>query len=93
MIGLFGSNEGLPNDPDGIFQPPPKPRCYELLIKQAAERLNITLHPDPAFDPHAAAERPAGVSLLRPVRPRLRRRTRTSRRRRCCCRRRSRPTA
>src|ERR671913_1530205 len=40
-IGLFGSNEGLPNDPDGIFQPPPKPRCYELLIKQASERLNI----------------------------------------------------
>src|SRR5687767_596971 len=40
-IGLFGSNEGLPNDPDGIFQPPPRPRCYELLIKQASERLNI----------------------------------------------------
>ena len=40
-IGLFGSNEGLPNDPDGIFQPPPKPRCYELLIKEASERLNI----------------------------------------------------
>jgi choline dehydrogenase-like flavoprotein len=41
-IGLFGSNEGLPNDPDGIFQPPPKPRCYELLIKRAADKLNIT---------------------------------------------------
>lgn len=45
MIGLFGSNEGLPNDPDGIFQPPPKPRCYELLIKQASERLNIRCIP------------------------------------------------
>ena len=44
-IGIFGSNEGLPNDPDGIFQPPPKPRCYELLIKQASERLNITCIP------------------------------------------------
>ncbi len=44
-IGLFGSNEGLPNDPDGIFQPPPKPRCYELLIKQASERLNIRCIP------------------------------------------------
>jgi len=44
-IGLFGSNEGLPNDPDGIFQPPPKPRCYELLIKQASERLNIKCIP------------------------------------------------
>ena len=45
FIGLFGSNEGLPNDPDGIFQPPPKPRCYELLIKQASERLNIRCIP------------------------------------------------
>ncbi len=45
MIGLFGSKEGLPNDPDGIFQPPPRPRCYELLIKQASERLNIRCIP------------------------------------------------
>ena len=44
-IGLFGSQEGLPNDPDGIFQPPPKPRCYELLIKQASERLSIRCIP------------------------------------------------
>ncbi|HUQ86195.1 MAG TPA: GMC family oxidoreductase [Vicinamibacterales bacterium] len=44
-IGLFGSNEGLPNDPDGIFQPPPRPRCYELLIKEASERLNIRCIP------------------------------------------------
>ncbi len=42
MIGIFGSNEGLPNDPDGVFMPPPKPRCYELVIKQAADRLKIT---------------------------------------------------
>jgi choline dehydrogenase-like flavoprotein len=41
LIGVFGSNENLPNDPDGIFLPPPKPRCYEYLIKDAAERLNI----------------------------------------------------
>lgn len=45
LIGLFGTNEGLPNDPDGIFQPPPRPRCYELLIKQAADRLKITCIP------------------------------------------------
>src|SRR6266550_813735 len=31
--------------PDGIFQPPPKPRCYELLVKQAADRLKITCIP------------------------------------------------
>jgi choline dehydrogenase-like flavoprotein len=45
LIGLFGSNENLPNEPNGIFQPPPKPRCYELLVKQAADRLNITCIP------------------------------------------------
>jgi len=45
FIGLFGSNEGLPNDPDGIFLPPPKPRCYELLIKQASEKLGIRCIP------------------------------------------------
>jgi len=42
LVGIFGSNEGLPNHPDGIFQPAPRPRCYELLIKGAADKLNIT---------------------------------------------------
>jgi choline dehydrogenase-like flavoprotein len=46
LIGLFGSNENLPNDPDGVFLPPPKPRCYELLIKQAADRLKIPCVPN-----------------------------------------------
>jgi choline dehydrogenase-like flavoprotein len=45
LIGLFGSNENLPNEPNGIFQPPPKPRCYELVVKQAADRLNVTCIP------------------------------------------------
>ena len=42
LVGVFGSVEGLPNEPDGIFLPPPRPRCYELLIKQAADALAIT---------------------------------------------------
>jgi choline dehydrogenase-like flavoprotein len=45
LIGLFGSNENLANEPNGIFLPPPKPRCYELLVKQASDRLNITCIP------------------------------------------------
>jgi choline dehydrogenase-like flavoprotein len=45
LVGIFGSKEGLPNEPDGIFMPPPRPRCYELLIKQAADKLNITCIP------------------------------------------------
>lgn len=45
LIGIFGSREGLPNHPDGVFQPPPKPRCWELLIKKAADRLKVTCIP------------------------------------------------
>jgi choline dehydrogenase-like flavoprotein len=45
LVGIFGSIENLPNEPDGIFLPPPKPRCYELLIKQACDRLAITCIP------------------------------------------------
>jgi len=42
LIGIFGNNDNLPNHPGGYFHPPPKPRCYELMIKDAADRLNIT---------------------------------------------------
>jgi len=45
LIGIFGSNEGLRNHPDGIFLPPPKPRCWELLVKQASDRLGVTCIP------------------------------------------------
>src|SRR6476620_12661460 len=45
FIGLYGSNEGLRNHPDGIFHPPPKPRCHELLVKKASDKLNITCIP------------------------------------------------
>src|SRR5919109_5063706 len=46
LIGVFGVNlPDMPNEPDGIFLPPPKPRCYELLIKQASDRLNIPCVP------------------------------------------------
>ncbi|HET7632399.1 MAG TPA: GMC family oxidoreductase [Gemmatimonadaceae bacterium] len=45
LIGVFGSNEGLRNAPDGIFMPPPRMRCNEVLVKQAADRLNITCVP------------------------------------------------
>jgi choline dehydrogenase-like flavoprotein len=45
LIGVFGSREGLPNHPDGHFLPPPKPRCYELMIKQACDSLGVTCIP------------------------------------------------
>ncbi len=45
LVGLYGSNEGLENEPDGIFQPPPAPRAFERLIKKASDRLKITCIP------------------------------------------------
>ncbi|HEX7051848.1 MAG TPA: GMC family oxidoreductase [Longimicrobiales bacterium] len=45
LIGVFGAPIDLPNEPDGIFLPPPKPRCYELLIRDACERLDIPCVP------------------------------------------------
>jgi choline dehydrogenase-like flavoprotein len=45
LIGVFGSHEGLENHPDGRFQPAPKPRCYELLVKQASDKLGVTCIP------------------------------------------------
>jgi len=45
LVGIFGSREGLRNHPDGNFLPPPKPRCYELYVKQAADKLNVTCIP------------------------------------------------
>jgi choline dehydrogenase-like flavoprotein len=41
LIGVFGSAEGLENTPDGKFLPPPKPRCYELVIQRASRKLGI----------------------------------------------------
>jgi choline dehydrogenase-like flavoprotein len=45
LVGIFGSMEGLRNHPDGIFLQPPRPRCYELLVKQACGRLGVTCIP------------------------------------------------
>ena len=41
LIGVFGSKEGLENDPDGIFLPPPPPRLGEHFVKKAATGLGI----------------------------------------------------
>ncbi|NJN42380.1 MAG: GMC family oxidoreductase [Flammeovirgaceae bacterium] len=45
LIGIFGSQENIPNEPDGIFLPPPKPRLHELFIKDAGTALNIPVIP------------------------------------------------
>lgn len=45
LIGVFGSSEGQESLPDGKFLPPPAPRCYELLIQQACNKLHIPCIP------------------------------------------------
>jgi choline dehydrogenase-like flavoprotein len=45
LVGIFGSVEGLRNHPDGNFHAPPKPRCYELLVKKASDKLGVTCIP------------------------------------------------
>ncbi|MEZ5042660.1 MAG: GMC family oxidoreductase [Saprospiraceae bacterium] len=45
LIGVFGSNEGLPNDPDGFFLPPPKPRLHELYYIKGAKKAGVTVIP------------------------------------------------
>ena len=45
LIGIFGSVENLPNHPDGVFHPAPKPRCYELEVMRASKQLGVTCIP------------------------------------------------
>lgn len=41
MVGIFGSQDGFYNEPDGVFMPPPEPRCYEKVVKEGAESIGI----------------------------------------------------
>lgn len=41
LIGLYGTVEGIRNEPDGIFMKPPKPRLNELFIKKHAKRAGV----------------------------------------------------
>jgi choline dehydrogenase-like flavoprotein len=45
LIGVFGSKEGIYNEPDGKFLPPPKPRLHELFIKKSATGLGVPVIP------------------------------------------------
>ncbi|TAE50290.1 MAG: GMC family oxidoreductase [Bacteroidetes bacterium] len=45
LVGVFGTVENLPNEPDGIFLPPPKPRGYELLVKKAGRSMGLPVIP------------------------------------------------
>jgi len=45
LVGVFGTNEGIPNEPGGIYMDPPEPRCYEHLIKNTCDDMGIPAIP------------------------------------------------
>ncbi|MCH7398299.1 GMC family oxidoreductase [Belliella sp. DSM 107340] len=45
LIGVFGSKEGIFNEPDGFFLPPPKPRLHELFMMKGAKKASIPVIP------------------------------------------------
>ncbi len=45
LIGVFGTKEGIYNEPDGYFLPPPKPRLHELYIDRANKKTGILTIP------------------------------------------------
>jgi len=45
LVGIFGTKEGIYNEPDGFFLPPPKPRLHELYYKKGADKLGIPTIP------------------------------------------------
>ena len=45
LIGVFGTQEGLENTPDGRFQPAPAPRAHERVMKKVSDKLKIPCIP------------------------------------------------
>ncbi len=45
LIGVFGAKANLPNDPDSIFLPPPKPRLHELMLLEANKKTGVLTIP------------------------------------------------
>ncbi len=45
LIGVFGSRENIPNEPDGFFLPAPKPRLHEMYYINAARKAGVPVIP------------------------------------------------
>jgi choline dehydrogenase-like flavoprotein len=45
LIGVYGSKENIPNEPDGFFLPAPKPRLHELYYMKGAKKANVPVIP------------------------------------------------
>jgi len=45
LVGVLGTKEGIYNEPDGYFLPPPKPRLHEFYYMKAAKKMKIPVIP------------------------------------------------
>src|ERR1700739_1838455 len=44
-IGVFGTKENVSSAPNGVFLPPPQPRCTELIVKKACDKIGVICIP------------------------------------------------
>ncbi len=71
FIGVVGTVENIRSAPDGIFDKPAALRAHDTLVQRSCAKLNIRAVAGAAGRDDVAEKRPARLSLLRPVRPRL----------------------
>ena len=45
LLGVFGTKENIPNEPDGFFLTPPKPRLHELYFIKGAKKSQVPVIP------------------------------------------------
>ncbi len=45
FIGVYGTREGIDGAPDGIYLPPPAPRCSDRIVKRGCDKLGIPCIP------------------------------------------------
>jgi len=45
FVGVYGTREGIAGAPDGIYLPPPAPRCSDRLIQRGCQKLGIPCIP------------------------------------------------
>ncbi len=44
-IGVYGTKENISSAPNGVFMPPPAPRCTDLFVKKLCDKLDIACIP------------------------------------------------
>jgi choline dehydrogenase-like flavoprotein len=45
LVGCYGTAENITSSPNGIYQPPPHPRCSDLVVQKGCQKLGIPCIP------------------------------------------------